>query len=177
MATEITKQKAGYEDIQFGLTTEIQNRQEGTTIVPKEITQINASHIPYDEFQSVEQAISAVGGGTSSSTTIIYGSGVPSVTINPLNGTNAMYVDTVTNTSYICKDATEDANVWVVNGSGQFADVGTSIGKAVQFMAQVTAENEQIVIPEGTNAFAIDSITIADGGSITIPDDSVFKVI
>jgi hypothetical protein len=173
MATEITKQKAGYEDIQFGLTTEIQNRQEGTTIVPKEITQINASHIPYDEFQSVEQAISAVGGGTSSSTTIIYGAGEPAATINPLNGTNAIYVNTENNFNYLCSDATTDANVWIKSTSGQF--LGQSKVGAVMFSSQTTDEN--LVLPDGQNGLIVDSLEVTGDGSIEVQGNAVLVTV
>jgi hypothetical protein len=109
-------------------------------------------------------------------TSVLYGAGVPVVTTNPVNGTNAVYVDTNTNTSYICKDATPNSNVWVVNGSGQFADIGTSIGKGIQYMAQVSGV-EDVIVPVGTSAFSIDSLVIADGATLTIPNNSVYKVL
>ena len=71
-----------------------------------------------------------------------------------------------------------DGTTWLKSSlGGQFVDKGTEKGKAIAYLANTTAENEDIVIKEGTNAFAIDNITIADGTTITIEDGAVFKVL
>ena len=53
--------------------------------------------------------------------------------------------------------------------------LGVSPIKAVQYMAQTTTE--ELIIPEFTNAFAIDSLVLEDGASITIRDGGVFKIL
>jgi len=45
----------------------------------------------------------------------------------------------------------------------------------IQFMAQTA--NGPIVIPDGANAFSIDSLTLVDGASITVPDTSIYKIL
>lgn len=75
-------------------------------------------------------------------------------------------VDTVRYEGYI-------NNTWQSVGSGQL--LGNNVTKAVQFQAQST--NEDLVIPIGTNAFAVDSLVIEDNGSLTIENGSTFKII
>ena len=62
---------------------------------------------------------------------------------------------------------------WTSAGGGQL--LGTAATKAIQFMAQTT--DEDLVIPDGSNGFAIDSLEILEGGSLTIPNGSVFKIL
>ena len=128
MATEITKQKGGVEDLLFSLTTEIQARQEGASIEDKTITGINSSVIPYNGSFTVEQAL----------TNIITG----------ILGTG---------------------------GGGQF--LGLSPIKSVQYMAQETIDDEIIVVGGTYNSFAIDSLVIGNGGSLTVEDGAVFKIL
>ena len=49
--------------------------------------------------------------------------------------------------------------------------------KGVQYMASVSAPNETITITNGLNAFSVDSFTLADGASIVVEDDAVYKVL
>lgn len=64
------------------------------------------------------------------------------------------------------------ANAWVVFG-GQY--LGNSAIKAVGYLSNTT--NENLVVKAGTTAFAVDNITVGNGGSITIEDGATFKVI
>lgn len=64
------------------------------------------------------------------------------------------------------------AGAWVVFG-GQY--LGNSAIKAVGYLSNTTSEN--LVVKSGTSAFAVDNITVEDGGSITIEDGATFKVI
>lgn len=66
-----------------------------------------------------------------------------------------------------------DLDNWREVGGGQL--LGTTDMKAVGYMANSTAEN--LVVPTGTNAFSIDSVTIEDGGSITVENDSTYKIL
>jgi len=59
---------------------------------------------------------------------------------------------------------------------GQFVDYGTSVGSGIQYMAQVSAV-EDIVVKAGTNAFSVDSFTLADGATLTVEDGATYKVI
>lgn len=65
------------------------------------------------------------------------------------------------------------------SGSGSSVGGGQLLGnadeRAVAYLANSTSE--ELVVKSGTNAYAIDSITIEDGGSITIEDGSVFKIL
>jgi len=203
MKVTLNRQKLGLEDLEFGTNTVTQTRGGK----PVTITQINASNLPFDETKSLQDvysdmqplldnvaSINAVANDvnninivaddidtinvfTLDRTNILYGSGIPSSNINPITGTNAMYVDTNTNTSYICIDATKDANVWVINGSGQFADIGDIDGKSVPYVIGTTATNEIITVKSGQNSFAIDEITIADGTELIVEDNAIFKVL
>lgn len=68
---------------------------------------------------------------------------------------------------------TFNGTVWSPAGSGQL--LGDSYVKAVGFLASTTPDT--IVVESSTNAFAIDNITVTYGGSITIEDGAVFKVL
>ena len=131
----------------------------------------------YDTVKKVADKLDTVEEFASNRTNITYGSGIPTTNINPITGTNAMYVDINTNTSYICIDATKDANKWVTNGSGQFIDIGSKKGKSVPYVIGTTATNETITVKSGQNAFAIDQITIADGTELIVEDNAIFKVL
>lgn len=67
----------------------------------------------------------------------------------------------------------ELTSTWGTIGSSQF--LGTADTKAVQYMAQST--NEDLVVPDGTNAFSVGEVTLEDGATITVPDGSTYKVI
>ena len=69
-----------------------------------------------------------------------------------------------------------NTGVWIQSPGGQFVDTGTDIGSGVQYMAQVSGV-EDIVIKSGTNAFSVDSFTLADGATLTIEDGAVYKVL
>ena len=108
---------------------------------------------------------------------IMYGNGYPASTLNPAYGVNTIYVDNVTKISYICDDATTNANTWIANGPGQFADVGTIEGRSVPYLHGTTATNESITVKSGQNSFAIDEIVIANGSELIIENNAVFKVL
>jgi len=108
-------------------------------------------------------------------TDIVYGAGVPDENVTPTSGTNTIYVDTNTSTSYIC-NSVSPVN-WIINGSGQFADIGDSRGKSVPYVVSTTAANETITIKSGTNGFAIDSFTAGEGSELIVEDGAVFKVL
>jgi len=138
---------------------------------------INSVKTVADNIDSVKTAAGNIDEVLTTKTDITYGAGVPSNSINPVSGTNAMYVDTNTNTSYICIDATNNSNIWSINGSGQFADVGDSNGRSVPYCVGTTAQNETITVKEGQKAFAIEEIIIAEGSELIIEDGAVFKVL
>jgi len=58
-------------------------------------------------------------------------------------------------------------------GGGQF--LGSSTVGSVMFTKQST--NENLVLLSGTNGLIVDSLTIEDGGSITIEDGAVLKIV
>lgn len=61
-------------------------------------------------------------------------------------------------------------------GGGQL--LGTNPVRAVQYMSQDTDENITLgTVIAPLNGFAIDSLTIENGGSFTITDGSVFKIL
>lgn len=62
------------------------------------------------------------------------------------------------------------------SGGGQFLGFSNAT-KGLQYMNQSTAENEYLVLSDNNNLFAIDSITIADGTELIVPDGSTFKVL
>lgn len=67
-------------------------------------------------------------------------------------------------------------NGLIGSGGGQL--LGTSTVKAIQYMSQDTAETltlGNIGVP--LNGFAVESLTVLNGGSLTITDGSVFKVL
>lgn len=66
-----------------------------------------------------------------------------------------------------------DLDNWREVGGGQL--LGTTDEKAIGYLAQSTGEG--LVVKAGTNAFSIGSIEILEGGSITIEDDSTYKVL
>ena len=176
MATEVTKQLAGVEDLLFSLTNTTQNRQEGASIVSKIVSGINSGVIPYNTLRTIKEQLDfMVESGTGSGSTIHYGIVNPTATYNPANGINAFYYNTVSNELFICTDATPDSNVWDEISGGQF--LGDAPTKAVQYMSPTTSENLILGEVNEENGFAIDSLTIANGGSLTISNGSVFKVL
>jgi hypothetical protein len=61
-------------------------------------------------------------------------------------------------------------------GGGQL--LGNNLVRGVQYMSQETGEELTLGIDTNPlNGFAVDSLTILDGGSLTISNGSVFKVI
>ena len=62
---------------------------------------------------------------------------------------------------------------WQPVGGGQM--LGQSLIKAVSYNAQVI--DEDIVVPEGLNAYSVGNVTIADGKSITVSNNSIYKVL
>lgn len=149
--------KVCLEDIEWGDESEIVNQTRNSQVV--QLHKINP-----DKTTDITK------------TSITYGITPPPNNINPVNGINALYIDTHLNDLYYCEDATTDANVWIKNSSGQFVDHGTPTGSGVQYMAQVSGV-EDIVIKTGTNAFSVDSFTLADGATLTIEDGAVYKVL
>lgn len=66
-----------------------------------------------------------------------------------------------------------DLDNWREVGGGQL--LGTTDEKAIGYLANSTAE--ELVVKAGTNGFAVDNIEVLDGGSITVEDGAVFKVL
>ena len=66
-----------------------------------------------------------------------------------------------------------DLDNWREVGGGQL--LGTTDEKAIGYLAQSTGE--ELVVKAGTNAFSVDSIIVEYGGSITVEDDAVYKVL
>lgn len=62
---------------------------------------------------------------------------------------------------------------WQSVGGGQM--LGNSIVKTVSYNAQII--DEDIVVPEGLNAYSVGNVSIADGKSITISNNSIYKVL
>lgn len=60
-------------------------------------------------------------------------------------------------------------------GGGQL--LGIAPIKGVQYMSSVSAPNETITVTNGLNAFSVDSFTLADGASIVVEDNAVYKVL
>lgn len=100
----------------------------------------------------------------------------PHVTNVDIVADNIDDVNTVANDIHnvnILGQAIESGGVSGTGGGGQF--VGNSVIKGIQYMAQTT--NEDLVIPEGTNAFSLGSLILEDGASIEVPDGSIYKVL
>ena len=68
---------------------------------------------------------------------------------------------------------TWNGSAWIDLTGGQFADHN----RGVAYMYQHSEPNEQIVIPNGTNAFSVGNYTLEDGAELVIPDGSEYKVI
>lgn len=62
---------------------------------------------------------------------------------------------------------------WQSVGGGQM--LGNAAVKAVSYNAQII--DEDIVVPEGLNAYSVGNVSIADGKSITISNNSIHKVL
>jgi len=60
-------------------------------------------------------------------------------------------------------------------GGGQF--LGETSIKGIQYMAKTSGINEDIIIRTNMNAFSVDSFIIADGASVVLEDDAVYKVL
>ena len=114
------------------------------------VTKINAANLPFNESQTLSEVLD----------------------------TNYPMVDTVgkdiVNLNILAEYLKAGSDLPSGSG-GQF--VGTSVVKGVQYMAQTTAVNEIIDIPEGTNAFSVDNLVLADGSSISVPAGSVYKIL
>ena len=128
MKIAYTRNKIGAEDITWGLGTEQQTRVGET----KPVSQVNSSHIPYNDIKTVEEILTGI-----------------------LNGS-------------------------IGGGGGQL--LGANIVRGIQYMSQYTDENIVIgasQMPDGKpiNAFAVESLTIENGGSITIEDGCTFKIL
>ena len=67
------------------------------------------------------------------------------------------------------------ADVIAAGGVGQL--LGIAPIKGVQYMSSVSAPNETITVTSGLNAFSVDSFTLADGASIVVEDNAVYKVL
>jgi len=68
---------------------------------------------------------------------------------------------------------TYDGEMWIDLVGGQYVDQNKGIG----FLANHSEPNEDIVIQQNTNAYSIDNYTIADGTTVTIEDDAVYKIL
>lgn len=79
----------------------------------------------------------------------------------------------IVNINIVAEAITSGTGSGGTTGGGQF--LGSSTLGAVMFAAQTT--NEDLVLLSGTNGLIIDSITVEDGGSITIEDNAVMKVV
>ena len=55
--------------------------------------------------------------------------------------------------------------------------LGKSVIRGIQFMAQESAENEQILIPVGTHAFSVEGFTLKSGSVMTIEPGSIYKIL
>ena len=68
-------------------------------------------------------------------------------------------------------------NTWLESSSGgQFADIGTDIGKGIMYTANVSGI-EDIVVKSGTNAFSSNNVTLSNGASLTLETDATYKII
>ena len=80
---------------------------------------------------------------------------------------------------YLIGVAIEETKILFNFGVGAGTSDGQILGNAetgaVMYLSQSTSED--LVIPDGSNALVVDSLTLEDGASLTIPDDSVMKVI
>ena len=168
MKVILNRQQLGIEDLVFGHGTVTQTRG-GITV---EITKIDAENIPYgsgtlgDLVYSIDpeklvHKDSATGAALLPVGTITERPSAPSI--------GATRYNTELNT-------TENwtGSSWIPTG-GQL--LGTSIIKGVQYMASVSAPNETIIVTSGLNAFSVDSFTLADGASIVVEDNAVYKVL
>ncbi len=107
--------------------------------------------------------------------------------ITTVSGISGNVTAVSTNNANVTTTAT---NIGSVNVVANAIQTGTPIGggsggqyhgngiiKGVEYFAQVGVTTDDIVIASGTNAMSVDSFTIANGGSVTIQDNAVYKVI
>lgn len=127
----------------------------------------------YDNVKKVADNIDSVGEAATGRTNITYGSGSPTNNINPVTGTNAIYIDTDNDGIYICYDATKNSNIWIKSTSGQF--LGNSKVGSIMFSSQTTSEH--LVLPDGQNGLIFDNLAIEGDGSIEIQGNAVLVTI
>ena len=168
MKVILNRQQLGIEDLVFGHGTVMQTRGG----VDVEITKIDAENIPYgsgtlgDAVNSIDpeklvHKDSSTGAALLPTGTTAQRPATPSI--------GATRYNTELNT-------TENwtGTAWMPTG-GQL--LGTAVIKGVQFMSSVSAPNETITVTSGLNAFSVDSFTLADGASIVVEDNAVYKVL
>jgi len=72
----------------------------------------------------------------------------------------------------------KESRLWSLTTSGgQFVDEGTSIGSGVAYTAAKSAQNEDIVVKAGMNAFSVDSFELDIGTTLTIEADATYKIL
>lgn len=168
MKVTLNRQQLGIEDLVFGHGTVTQTRGG----IAVEITKIDAENIPYgngtlgDAVYSIDperlvHKDSATGAALLPTGTTAQRPAMPSIGATRYN----IELNTTENWT---------GSAWMPTG-GQL--LGTSIIKGVQFMSSISAPNETITVTSGLNAFSVDSFTLADGASIVVEDNAVYKVL
>lgn len=66
-----------------------------------------------------------------------------------------------------------NGNLWGSLGGGQM--LGSAANKAISYNSQSIAEN--IVVPAGVNAYSVGNVTLENGYSITISNNSIYKIL
>ena len=112
------------------------------------------------------------------------------VDIAKVNTVSSNIADVNTAADNIANLNIDAANIGSINVVANAIQTGTPIGggsggqyhgngivKGIEYFAQAGVTTDDIVIASGTNAMSVDSFTIADGSSITIQDNAVYKVI
>lgn len=62
-----------------------------------------------------------------------------------------------------------------IDGGGQY--LGNGLFKGVEYFAQDSLVNDVIVVTSGTNAMSVESFTLKSGSSLTIENDSTYKIL
>lgn len=91
-------------------------------------------------------------------------------------GSNLLTDDTIGTVAENIRDINTTADA--INGGGSVSGgqfTGGGLTKPIMYTSKVVTEDT--VISSGINALAIDSLTIEDGVTLTIEDDSVLKVV
>ena len=68
---------------------------------------------------------------------------------------------------------TYDGQMWIDLVGGQYVDQNKGIG----FLSNHSQPDENIVVQKNTNAYSVDNYTLANGATMIIENDAVYKIL